>query len=127
MPRRPPTRHSSALTMESPVHACVRGRACLTACLPACECRRSHRELRRRTWITDAEVEWHGVAAGSPPDWTDASRFLAYSLRKPAPAGGAAPGSSAGGLYIAFNSSHLAQVGGWVGVRGGGGRANRMR
>lgn len=43
------------------------------------------------------------------PDWSDTSRFLAYSLKKP---GG-------GGLYIAFNTGHLPQVGAGPGRMGG--------
>ena len=62
-------------------------------------CRHAHRELRRTSYITDAEVEWHGVEP-SVPDWSEASRFLGYTLRKP----------SGGGLYIAFNTSHTAQM-----------------
>ncbi|KAI3435670.1 hypothetical protein D9Q98_001728 [Chlorella vulgaris] len=61
--------------------------------------RHKHKELRRSSWINDSEVQWHGTEPAKP-DWTEASRFLAYTLGKP---GG-------GGLYIAFNSSHLPQV-----------------
>jgi isoamylase len=61
--------------------------------------RHTHKELRRTTWINDSEVQWHGLEPHKP-DWADTSRFLAYSLAKP---GG-------GGLYVAFNTSHLAQV-----------------
>lgn len=72
--------------------------------------RKSHKELRRTSWIHDGDVEWHGVTPNTP-DWSDTSRFLAYSLKKP---GG-------GGLYIAFNAGHLPQVGGsGAGVEGGG-------
>jgi hypothetical protein len=78
--------------------------ACPSTCLPLSPCRHSHKELRRTTWIHDGEVQWHGHEVGAP-DWTESSRFLAYSLRKP----------DGGGLYIAFNSGHTAQVGGWVG------------
>lgn len=67
---------------------------------PISRCRRSHKELRRTSWIHDGDVEWHGVTPNTP-DWSETSRFLAYSLKKP---GG-------GGLYIAFNASHQAQVG----------------
>lgn len=62
-------------------------------------CRRSHKELRRTEWIHDGDVEWHGVTPNTP-DWSETSRFLAYSLKKP---GG-------GGLYIAFNAGHLPHV-----------------
>lgn len=61
--------------------------------------RHAHKELRRSTWVQDGEVEWHGTEPGKP-DWTETSRFLAYTLKKP----------SGGGLYIAFNSSHLPEV-----------------
>ena len=46
-------------------------------------------------------MEWHGLAPHAP-DWSDASRFLAFSLRT-GPAG-------QGGVYAAFNTSHLPQV-----------------
>lgn len=36
------------------------------------------------------------------PDWSETSRFLAYTLSKP---------EGGGGLYIGFNTSHLPQVG----------------
>ena len=89
--------------------------ACPPTCLPLSPCRHSHKELRRTTWIHDGEVQWHGPEVGAP-DWTESSRFLAYSLRKP----------DGGGLYIAFNSGHTAQVGGWVGgwVGGQGGQGS---
>lgn len=61
--------------------------------------RKSHKELRRTGWIHDGEVQWHGVEPNLP-DWTEASRFLGYTLSN----------GQGGGLYIAFNSSHLAQV-----------------
>jgi isoamylase len=67
--------------------------------MPLEVCRHKHKELRRSSWINDSEVQWHGTEPAKP-DWTEASRFLAYTLGKP---GG-------GGLYIAFNSSHLPQA-----------------
>ena len=63
--------------------------------------RKSHKELRRSSYVTDADVQWHGVIP-EEPDWTETSRFLALTFRK--------PGAAAGGLYIAFNTSHVAQM-----------------
>jgi isoamylase len=64
--------------------------------------RKARSELRRATYVTDADVQWHGLTPGEP-DWTEASRFLALTMPIPGP-----PGS--GGLYIAFNTGHLSQV-----------------
>ena len=41
-------------------------------------------------------LQWHGTRAGTP-DWSEESRLVAFSLSSPS-----------GGLYIAFNSGHLA-------------------
>lgn len=59
--------------------------------------RAAHPELRRRGYVGDGEIEWHGLLPGAP-DWSEESRLLAFTLR--APRGG-------GGLYVAFNSGHL--------------------
>ncbi|KAG1678800.1 hypothetical protein FOA52_012840 [Chlamydomonas sp. UWO 241] len=42
-------------------------------------------------------LEWHGIDAGKP-DWSDTSRFVAFSQND----------HRGGGLYIAFNTSHVA-------------------
>lgn len=60
--------------------------------------RMSRPELRRSTFVSDGEVEWHGAAPGEP-DWSDASRLVALTLRAPSPA--------EGGLYIAFSTAHV--------------------
>lgn len=61
--------------------------------------RRSHREIRRSSYVTDADVQWHGVVPGEP-DWSESSRFLAVVFCKP----------TGGGIYVAFNTSHLPQM-----------------
>jgi len=60
--------------------------------------RKARPELRRKegTFVADGEVEWHGVAPGEP-DWSDASRLVALTLR----------GEEGGGLYIAFSTAHV--------------------
>ena len=58
-------------------------------------CRRQRPELRQRDFVGPAAIQWHGVQAGST-DWSEASRLVAFTLSGPS-----------GGLYIAFNSSHL--------------------
>lgn len=63
--------------------------------------RHGHPELRRKTYVNDNDVQWHGEAAFKP-DWTDSSRLVAYTLKKHAPA--------SGGLYVAFNSGHTPKV-----------------
>ena len=59
--------------------------------------RRSKRrpELRRSQYVREGEIQWHGLAAGSP-DWSDDSRLVAFSQRD----------ASGGGLYVAFNTGH---------------------
>jgi isoamylase len=94
-------RHGSGTAARVP------GRHPRLACVPVagdlacrlCPRRRAHREVRRRDWVGDGDVEWHGLLPGEP-DWTEASRFLAFELRRP---GG-------GGLYVAFNTGHLPVV-----------------
>ena len=61
--------------------------------------RKLHPELRRSTYVTDLDIEWHGIQPGQP-DWSETSRFIAYTLNEP----------SGGGLYIAFNTSHQSQL-----------------
>lgn len=63
--------------------------------------RHAHPELRRKTYVNDNDVQWHGEAAFKP-DWTDSSRLVAYTLKKQGPQGG--------GLYVAFNSGHVPKV-----------------
>lgn len=65
------------------------------------DCRHAHPELRRKTYVNDNDVQWHGEAAFKP-DWSDSSRLVAYTLKKAAPA--------VGGLYVAFNSGHTPKV-----------------
>ena len=65
--------------------------------------RKARPELRRSdgTFVADGQVEWHGVSPGEP-DWSDASRLVALTLR------GASEGDDAGGgLYIAFSTAHV--------------------
>lgn len=64
-------------------------------------CRHAHPELRRKAYVNDNDVQWHGEAAFKP-DWSDSSRLVAYTLKKAAP--------QAGGLYVAFNSGHTPRV-----------------
>lgn len=61
--------------------------------------RRAHPELRRATYIQDGEVEWHGTSVGEP-DWSDASRLVALSLR----------GQDGGGLFLAWSAAHTPTV-----------------
>jgi isoamylase len=60
--------------------------------------RRARRELRRTTYVTDDDVEWHGIVPGEP-DWSESSRLVAFTLKAPT-----------GGLYVAFNTSHSPQM-----------------
>ena len=85
----PPVAAPLRLYHENTSH-CVGERACFH--LP---CRRQRPELRQRDFVGPASIQWHGVKAGSP-DWSEASRLVAFTLS-----------GLSGGLYIAFNSSHL--------------------
>ena len=58
--------------------------------------RRRHPELRRGHY---GGLDFHGPAPGAP-DFSDASRLVAWSLGD----------GAGGGLYIAFNASHRPQV-----------------
>lgn len=64
-----------------------------------CLCRRTHAELRRSSFVHAGAIAWHGQLPNEP-DWTEESRLVAYTLSN----------STGGGLYIAFNTSHLPQV-----------------
>jgi hypothetical protein len=67
--------------------------------MPRCARRRAHAELRSGSYAGTG-LAWHGALPGEP-DWSEASRLVAYTL----------PGAGgSGGLYIAFNSSHRPQV-----------------
>ncbi len=48
-----------------------------------------------RNFVGDGDITWHGEAANEP-DWTEASRLVAYTLSD----------RRGGGLYVAFNTSH---------------------
>lgn len=61
--------------------------------------RKSLPELRRQGYIGGGDMEWHGLVPHKP-DWSDTSRFLAFTLRT----------EEGGGLYVAFNTSHLPQL-----------------
>ena len=60
--------------------------------------RKAHKELRRSSYVSDADVAWHGLVPGEP-DWSETSRFLGVTFRK-----------REGGVYVAFNTSHLPQM-----------------
>lgn len=62
--------------------------------------RKAHNELRRSTYVNDNDVQWHGITP-EEPDWSETSRFLALTLRKP---------EGRGGLYVAFNTGHVPQM-----------------
>jgi len=62
--------------------------------------RRSRAQFRNTAFLDDAQVQWHGEAPGAP-DWSDASRLVAFTL--------AAQGDSPE-LYVAFNAGHEAAL-----------------
>ncbi len=59
-------------------------------------CRRRHPELRRGAY---GGLDFHGAAPGAP-DLGEASRLVAWSTGD----------GAGGGVYVAFNASHKAQV-----------------
>ncbi|KAI8476733.1 MAG: isoamylase [Monoraphidium minutum] len=61
--------------------------------------RRQRPELRRRAFVGDGEITWHGELPNEP-DWSEASRLVAYTLAD----------GQGGGLYVAFNTSHRPKV-----------------
>ena len=72
--------------------------------------RKAHKELRRSTYVSDSDVEWHGVVPGEP-DWDETSRFLALTFKKTTTSkSSSSSAGGGGGLYIAFNTSHVAQM-----------------
>jgi hypothetical protein len=90
--------HQTKSCIRQATNHCVSVADCLAA-WPAN--RHAHPELRRKTYVNDNDVQWHGEAAFKP-DWSDSSRLVAYTLKKAAPA--------VGGLYVAFNSGHTPKV-----------------
>lgn len=64
--------------------------------------RMSKSELRRSSYVTEGDIEWHGVDPGEP-DWSESSRFLGFTLKSTS-------SSRGGGLYVAFNTGHLPVV-----------------
>lgn len=61
--------------------------------------RRTHAELQRSSFVHAGAVAWHGKVPNKP-DWSEESRLVAYTLSN----------NTGGGLYIAFNTSHKAQI-----------------
>ena len=59
------------------------------------QCRRTHRELRRSSYVDGSTIAWHGMQPYAA-DWSDESRLVAWTLAD----------GRGGGIYIAFNSSH---------------------
>eukprot|EP00884_Botryococcus_braunii_P015679 jgi/Botrbrau1/2795/Bobra.0125s0007.1 len=62
--------------------------------------RRTHPELRRKEYVQGSDIQWHG-SKPNEPDWSESSRLVAFSLRNH---------NTGGGLYVAFNTSHLPTV-----------------
>lgn len=58
--------------------------------------RKSRSELRRSEFVSESDVQWHGVEP-CQPDWSDSSRLVAMTLT----------GVDGGGLYIAFNTGNF--------------------
>jgi isoamylase/glycogen operon protein len=55
--------------------------------------RKSHSQLRRSTFLTSKDIDWHG-SMPFQPDWSPASRLVAYTLKGSEP------------LYIAFHAGY---------------------
>eukprot|EP01026_Neomeris_dumetosa_P078831 TRINITY_DN855_c0_g1_i4.p1 TRINITY_DN855_c0_g1~~TRINITY_DN855_c0_g1_i4.p1 ORF type:complete len:273 (+),score=35.70 TRINITY_DN855_c0_g1_i4:90-908(+) len=62
--------------------------------------RRSRRQLKQKYYIQAPGIVFHGAADPDSPDWSDSSRFVAFSLKG---------GKGETTLYIAFNSAHTPQ------------------
>jgi glycogen operon protein len=64
--------------------------------------RKRHASLRRRRFLRDSEVAWHGVRLGQPP-WNDpGARLLAFTLR--------GTGADEAPLHVVLNMSDAAQT-----------------
>lgn len=53
--------------------------------------------LRREDFLTDQDIQWHGLAP-LDPQWENDNRFVAFTLNLP---------EQGPDLYVAFNTSHL--------------------
>lgn len=58
--------------------------------------RKNNPSLRQSAYMDGSRIQWHGVKPGEP-DWTDTSRFVAFSIKGDV---------ESNDLYIAFNSGH---------------------
>ena len=61
--------------------------------------RLSRPEFCRTEHVSGEEIAWHGDVPYQP-DWSETSRFVAYSISN----------TDDSGIYIAFNSSHTARM-----------------
>ncbi|KAG2454971.1 hypothetical protein HYH02_000797 [Chlamydomonas schloesseri] len=61
--------------------------------------RRATPALQRTTFVTEKDIQWHGELPNTP-DWTETSRLVAFTLHD----------GKGGGLYVAFNTSHLPKL-----------------
>ena len=62
---------------------------------PTLYCRKRHPELQRTHWVTERDIQWHGIQPYEP-DWSETSRLVAFTLTD----------HKGSGLYVAFNTSH---------------------
>ncbi len=58
--------------------------------------RKSQSLLKRDTFLTDKEIQWHGVNP-SEPEWDNDNRFIAFTLNNP---------DGLPGIYVAFNAAY---------------------
>lgn len=56
--------------------------------------------FRRSHYVSDADIDWHGIEPGNP-DWSEDSRFLALTLKGH---------GNTNDVYVAFNTSHESQM-----------------
>lgn len=56
--------------------------------------------FRRSQYVSDADIDWHGMEPGNP-DWGEDSRFLGLTLKGH---------GSHNDVYVAFNTSHKSQI-----------------
>eukprot|EP00798_Chlamydomonas_sp_ICE-L_P030104 gene30104-35072_t len=62
--------------------------------------RRTNPLLQRTSFVTDTDIQWHGVTPNEP-DWSHSSRLVAFSLKEH---------NSGGGLFVAFNTAHTGRL-----------------
>jgi len=60
--------------------------------------RKAHRVLHSGNFVSNVDIDWHGKDRPSSPDWSNESRFVAFTMKDVL---------MQAYIYVAFNTSHL--------------------